>query len=168
MKAVNCYHCGDECGKDQVEFDHKSFCCLGCKTVYEILNQNSLMEFYELNKTPGIKPKSGGGHQFDFLNTPQIFEKIIDFDDDGTTLVTFFIPVIHCSSCVWVLESLQDLHPAIQFSHVNFPQRKVQISYRSDELKLADLAQFLANLGYKPSINLENLDKKEQKKKIVL
>lgn len=61
MKAVNCYHCGDECGKDQVEFDHKSFCCLGCKTVYEILNQNSLMEFYELNKTPGIKPKSGGG-----------------------------------------------------------------------------------------------------------
>lgn len=164
MKAVNCYHCGDECGKDQVEFDHKSFCCLGCKTVYEILNQNSLMEFYELNKTPGIKPKSGGGHQFDFLNTPQIFEKIIDFDDDGTTLVTFFIPVIHCSSCVWVLESLQDLHPAIQFSHVNFPQRKVQISYRSDELKLADLAQFLANLGYKPSINLENLDKKEQKK----
>lgn len=163
MKGKNCYHCGDECSKDQIEFDEKFFCCLGCKTVYEILNQNSLTEYYELNKTPGIKPKKGASHQFDFLNTPQIFEKIIDFDDEGITLVTFFIPVIHCSSCVWVLESLQDLHPAIQFSHVNFPQKKVQISYRSTELTLAELAQFLTDLGYRPSINLENLDKKEQK-----
>lgn len=156
-----CFHCGQEIDKELIDFDGKSFCCHGCKTVYEILNQNKLSEFYELNKTPGIRPKKGAKHQFDFLDTPEIFDRIVDFNDSGTTLVTFHIPVIHCSSCVWVLESLQNLHSSIQYSNVNFPRKKVQISYRSDELSLSELALFLTNLGYKPSINLEDVDKKE-------
>ena len=45
-------------------------------------------------------------HQFDFLNTKEIFDKVVDFSDDGVTVVTFEVPVIHCTSCIWLLESL--------------------------------------------------------------
>ncbi len=158
-----CYHCGQECSRDIVEFDNKDFCCNGCKTVYEILNQNELKEFYELNKKPGIKPEKSRAHHFEFLDTPEVFEKLIDFDDDGIVVVTFNVPVIHCSSCVWVLESLQDLYPAITQSVVNFGRRNVQVTYKKEQAQLSEIAQFMTSLGYKPNINLQSSEKQEGK-----
>lgn len=158
-----CYHCGQACDRDWVEFDNKNFCCNGCKTVYEILNQNELKEFYELNKKPGIKPEKNQAHQFDFLDTPEVFKKLVDFDDDGIVVVTFNVPVIHCSSCVWVLESLQDLHPAIIQSVVNFGRRNVQITYKKEQVALSEIAQFMNSLGYKPNINLQSGEKQTGK-----
>ncbi len=37
-----CVHCGEDCGKDPVMWDDKHFCCYGCKTVYQILNEKKL------------------------------------------------------------------------------------------------------------------------------
>src|SRR5690606_28695563 len=79
---------------------------------------------------------------------------------DGVTLVTFHVPVIHCTSCVWLLESLHEVNPNIIYSNVNFTQKNVQISYKSNELKLSEVARLLTQLGYKPTINLQSLDKK--------
>lgn len=161
--AENCFHCGQAIDKEHIRFDNKSFCCNGCKSVYEILNMNDLGNFYAMNKSSGIQPNEDNISQFDYLDTPEIFTKITDFSEGNTTLVTFKIPVIHCSSCIWLLESLQTLNKNINYSQVNFTRKNVQISFNQNELKLSELAKFLTNLGYKPVINLETGDKKEQK-----
>ena len=129
--------------------------------MYEILNMNNLGNFYELNKNAGTKPDDNST-QFDYLDTLEIFEKVTDFSEGNTSLVTFKIPVIHCSSCIWLLESLNTLNKNINYSQVNFTRKTVQISFNQNELKLSDLAKFLTNLGYKPVINLETADKKEE------
>lgn len=157
----HCYHCGQKIDKDKISFDEKLFCCNGCKSVYEILNMNNLANFYELNKQSGIRPDDNLS-QFDYLDTPEIFDKITDFSEGNTTLVTFKIPVIHCSSCIWLLESLQKLNKDIIYSQVNFTRKTLQISFHHQNLKLSELAKFLTNLGYKPVINLETADKKEE------
>lgn len=158
--AENCFHCGQEIEKDRIFFDEKAFCCNGCKSVYEILNANNLGNFYELNKNSGIKPDENLS-QFDYLDTPEIFEKVVDFSEGNTSVVTFKIPVIHCSSCIWLLESLQDLNTNIRYSQVNFTKKTLQVSFNQNELPLSELAKFLTNLGYKPVISLETADKKE-------
>lgn len=158
--AENCFHCGQEIQKDRISFDEKVFCCNGCKSVYEILNSNNLGNFYELNKNSGVRPDEIST-QFDYLDTPQVFEKVVDFSEGNTTVVTFKIPVIHCSSCIWLLESLQELNPSIKYSQVNFTRKTLQVSFNQNELKLSDLAKFLTNLGYKPVISLETAEKKE-------
>lgn len=158
----NCFHCGQSIDKERIAFDNKSFCCNGCKSVYEILNMNDLGNFYELNKNSGIRPNNDNTSQFDYLDTAEVFSKVIDFSEGNTTLVTFKIPVIHCSSCIWLLESLQTLNKSINYSQVNFTRKNVQISFNHNELKLSELAKFLTNLGYKPVINLETADKKEE------
>ena len=158
--AENCFHCGQEIEKDRIFFDEKAFCCNGCKSVYEILNANNLGNFYELNKNSGIRPDENLS-QFDYLDTPEIFEKVVDFSEGNTSVVTFKIPVIHCSSCIWLLESLQDLNKHIRYSQVNFTKKTLQISFNQNELPLSELAKFLTNLGYKPVISLETADKKE-------
>ena len=158
--AENCFHCGQEIEKDRIFFDEKAFCCNGCKSVYEILNANNLGNFYELNKNSGIRPDENLS-QFDYLDTPEIFEKVVDFSEGNTSVVTFKIPVIHCSSCIWLLESLQDLNANIRYSQVNFTKKTLQVSFNQNELPLSELAKFLTNLGYKPVISLETADKKE-------
>lgn len=161
--ADQCYHCGQQIEEERILFDEKAFCCQGCKTVYEILNINDLKDFYELNRNAGIRPDKKNTHQFDFLNTQEIFDQVVDFSDDGVTVVTFFVPVIHCTSCVWLLESLETINPAILSSHVNFTQKSVQINFRNEELKLGELAKLMTDLGYKPSISLNSINKKQAK-----
>lgn len=160
--SENCFHCGQEIEKERISLDNKIFCCNGCKSVYEILNINDLGNFYELNKRSGIRPNDDNISQFDYLDTQEIFDKVTDFSEGNTSLVTFKIPVIHCSSCIWLLESLHTLNPNINYSQVNFTRKNVQISYNHNELKLSELAKFLSNLGYKPVINLETAEKKEE------
>ncbi|MCB9202736.1 MAG: heavy metal translocating P-type ATPase metal-binding domain-containing protein [Flavobacteriales bacterium] len=158
--SENCYHCGQKNPKNAtIHFDDKDFCCNGCKTVYEILNTNKLGNYYEFNSTPGIRPDSKNTSQFDLLDTPEIFDEVVDFSEGEHTLVTFKIPVIHCSSCVWVLESLHELNPNIISSNVNFTRKTVQITFKHNELKLSELAKYLTQLGYKPIINSENNEK---------
>jgi Cu+-exporting ATPase len=158
-----CFHCGQSIDLEEVKFDGKTFCCTGCKTVYEILNTTGLENFYEMNKDAGIRPDSKENHHFDFLDTPEIFEKVVDFSEDGITLVNFHIPVIHCTSCIWLLESLHTVNPDIIYSQVNFSKKNVQISFRHEKIKLSELARLLTQLGYKPAVNLQSLDTKEGK-----
>ena len=162
MFQTNCFHCGQEFEKERIFFDEKEFCCNGCKSVYEILNINNLGNFYELNKSSGVRPNSENNDLFDYLDTPEVFDKVVDFNEGTTTLITFKIPVIHCSSCIWLLESLQTLEKNIHYSQVNFTRKTVQVSFNSEELPLSKLAKFLTNLGYKPIISLETAEKKEE------
>ena len=95
--SENCFHCGQKFDKERILFDDKLFCCNGCKSVYEILSMNKLGNFYELNKNAGVRPDQNTS-EFDYLDTKQIFDTVTDFSEGNTSLVTFSIPVIHCSS----------------------------------------------------------------------
>lgn len=156
-----CFHCGQKIDKERIVFDEKVFCCNGCQAVYEILNIHNLDNFYNINKNSGVKPNNENNSQFDYLDTPEIFAKIVDFSEGGTTLITFKIPVIHCSSCIWLLESLHNINKDINHSQVNFTRKTLQVSFKNEKLKLSELAKFLTNLGYKPVINLETVEKKQ-------
>jgi len=161
--SEGCFHCGQDMGKESsIIFDEKLFCCNGCKSVYEILNANKLSGFYDLNKSPGIKP-SDKQINFKYLDTKEIFDKLIDFSEGDITLINLKIPVIHCSSCIWLLESLHTINRDIKYSQVNFTKKTVQISFNHEKLKLSNLVEFLTSLGYKPVINLESAEKKVEK-----
>ncbi|WP_103327896.1 heavy metal translocating P-type ATPase [Bacteroidetes bacterium endosymbiont of Geopemphigus sp.] len=160
MSIHHCFHCNQETS-DDIKVSHKIFCCQGCKTVYEILHENDLEKFYELNHSPGIIPNEKNTYQFDFLDTKSIREKLVDFDDDQSTSVRFFIPSIHCSSCVWLLENLPKIQPFILCSTVDFSARTLSVIFKNREYKLSELAHFLNKIGYKPALNLESLENKK-------
>ena len=151
---ASCFHCGDDCTTLEIAHHDKSFCCHGCKTVYDILNDNDLTYYYELDQNPGISPKETPGN-FDFLENDTIAEKLLDFNDGTTQIVSFLIPGIHCSSCIWILENLSKLNAAIKTSLVNFPEKTVRITFSKD-LSLKELVELLARLGYEPNISLED------------
>jgi len=162
-----CYHCGLEMTEaETVWFDDKPFCCNGCKTVYEILNQNQLSQYYTINDTPGIKTDQideSIKKKYAYLDDAEIERKLLEFDDGNVKIVNFYIPNIHCSSCIWVLENLDQLNKNVSHSEVNFPTKNVRITYNGDELSLREVVEILASIAYPPLISLDDLDKDKKK-----
>jgi len=56
-KDVQCAHCKESCKDIEILLDGKNFCCLGCKTVYQILHDNGLEAYYTIDKNPGVSLK---------------------------------------------------------------------------------------------------------------
>ncbi len=158
---LKCYHCGEECESDDIRIDDKIFCCNGCKTVYEILDQNNLCTYYSLDETPGITKKKEIKRNYDFLDDPQLKEELIDFTDGTTTKVTFSIPQMHCSSCIWILENLFKLNPGIKFSRADFLKKIVTIQFAEKEISLKEVVELLDAIGYEPDLNLEGKQKEK-------
>lgn len=162
MSKINCFHCGLDCDTDEIKFDTKSFCCNGCKTVYEILNQNELSCYYDLEQTPGTIPKEIKG-KFDYLDNEDIANKIIEFNDGETCVVNFYIPNIHCSSCIWVLENLNKLNAGVKTSLVNFPKKEVRITYNSSQISIKKVVELITSIAYEPYISLDNAETSKNK-----
>ncbi|MBT8387172.1 MAG: heavy metal translocating P-type ATPase metal-binding domain-containing protein [Ignavibacteria bacterium] len=162
--TINCYHCGDVCPDDSIKIDEKYFCCNGCKTVYEILDDNKLCNYYNLDTTPGITPSLLHSTKFDYLDDQQTIHQIIDFTEDKVTKVTFDIPQMHCSSCIWLLENLFKINKAITNSQVDFLKKKLTISFNNKKISLKELVQLLTSIGYEPQILLDSEDKEPEKK----
>lgn len=157
-----CKHCGADCGKQPVTWNGLNFCCIGCKTVYQILNEHRLYNYYSLEKTPGIRVETTGyGNKYAFLDKDEIKEKLISFSEGGISKVKFYIPVIHCASCIWLLERLHHLHKGIRHSFVNFSRKEVDITFDETQITLRQVVELLASIHYIPDLSLSLSNRKE-------
>jgi len=161
MDKATCFHCGDDCGSTPIIHNDKNFCCVGCKTVYEIFANNDLSYYYDLQSAAGASPKEIEG-KYDFLESKNIIEKLIEFNDNGTQIINLYIPHIHCSSCIWILENLNKLNTGINSSQVDFPKKTVRVTYNSDKISLKELVLLMSRIGYEPYISLDDYDKKKK------
>jgi Cu+-exporting ATPase len=146
-----CYHCGDKIVGKSITFDNKDFCCTGCKLVYTLLKDNQLDRFYKYEAVPGTKPDNLSEGKYDFLELLDIRDKIILFEEGSYTKVLLYLPSIHCSSCIYLLENISKLEPAISQCVVNFTAREASITFDSSKLKLSELATLLHRIGYTPN-----------------
>ena len=153
-----CAHCGDVCPNSNVHIGEKFFCCNGCKLVYELLEANDLCNYYSFEETPGNSPKEAGyATKFQYLEDQDVKQKLIDFTDGNTSTASFFIPGMHCSSCVWLLESLYRLSPLVISSQVDFLKKQLSVTFKETPTSLRELVELLASIGYEPQINLDSL-----------
>ncbi len=157
-----CFHCGNLCEAEALVYDSKDFCCNGCKTVYQILSEHDLTSYYDLEKSPGARPKLSEG-KFDFLDNQKVVEQLLEFNDADVQIINLYIPHIHCSSCIWVLENLNKISKAITSAQVNFPKKTVRICYSPSKITLKEVVILLANIGYEPYISLEDYTKPKRK-----
>ena len=161
----HCFHCHDDLRGQTLTFDDKVFCCEGCRTVYQILNENDLCTFYALDDAAGLSQKNRkNSYAYDYLNDPSVSAQLIDFQNDNSTKITFLLPTMHCASCIWLLENLYKINPAVAHSKVNFLKKEVYILFNQNQTTLRDVAVLLSQIGYPPEINLNDLDNDAAKK----
>ena len=164
-QKFKCFHCGDTIIAHPILFAEKDFCCAGCKGVYELLSANNLCDYYQLDAAPGLSLKNPVSKvKFNYLDDEQIQKQLIQFRDDKISRITFHMPTMHCSSCIWLLESLYKLEKGVKNSRVDFLKKQVSITFDHHLISLRQLVELLSSLGYEPSLNLNDLEgkKKEQ------
>lgn len=157
-----CVHCGEDCGSNPVIWDELPFCCHGCKTVYQILNEKKLDKYYDIQPMSGIRvEQTNMGDKYVYLDNEDIINDLLDFSDGGISKISLFIPTIHCASCIWLLENLNTLNQGIIQSFVNFPKKMVSITFRDKDISIRQIVELLASIHYIPEITLDQLNKKD-------
>ena len=158
--SAQCFHCGTPCSETPIRAYQKSFCCTGCVTVFELLSENGLSDYYQLADKAGIRVKAASKKvQFAYLDESSVHQRLVNFTDGKTTRVSFRIPAIHCIACVWLLENLFRLHKGIGSSQVHFPRKEVLISFDNSAAKLSEVVALLTSLGYEPDLKFSDLEK---------
>jgi len=153
-----CFHCGETCTTTTITAEEKHFCCEGCKMVYQLLNRSGLCNYYTLNETPGVNQRiKVRKDKFAFLEDPAIHRQLISYSDEQQTHLTFYLPQIHCSSCLYLLENLHRLQPAVISATVNFARKEAHIIFDHKSLSLQQVAELLTSIGYEPHISLQDL-----------
>ncbi|MCB0723715.1 MAG: heavy metal translocating P-type ATPase metal-binding domain-containing protein [Ignavibacteriae bacterium] len=162
---VKCYHCGDKCGNNSIYIEEKFFCCEGCKMVFSILSEKGLCQYYDIESVPGLKQADNiFEKRYDYLDDPDTISSLCNFSGNNFRSVTFFIPTIHCSSCIWLLEKLNKLSPGIISSKVNFLKKELYIQF-DDNTTLKEIVVLLARIGYEPTLGLDSISHKNAEKK---
>jgi P-type Cu+ transporter len=157
---IICYHCGNECKEEDILEEEKHFCCSGCFTVYDILKDNNLCGYYDLNANAGVslKAKKFKG-KFDYLAEKQIESQLLSFKDETLAKVILKVPSIHCSSCVWLLENFPKIRTGVLSARLNFVKKELSLDFEHNKVSLKEIVELMATLGYEPQLNLETTSK---------
>lgn len=157
-----CYHCGLTCPEPPIQLAQKSFCCEGCKAVYQLLHTHQLDGYYTMEPTAGTSffNTTTQTDKYGFLDDAILKTQLVDFEDDKQVKVSFSIPQIHCASCIWLLEKLHKIQPAITHSRVNFLKKECYLTFLKKDISLRQVVELLAAIGYAPDINLGSLEQK--------
>ena len=151
---LKCYHCGQPCEVEDFTKEDKKFCCYGCKVVYEIIHDNDLCQYYDFENHPGLSSRASAEQIYDYLDDAKVSEALLDFSSDDYARVCFFIPAMHCVSCIWLLENLYKLDQGILKSEVNFGKKTVSVDFNPQRVALSRVSALLDSVGYAPQIQL--------------
>ena len=158
--AVICRHCGDACGHDARVTGNGTFCCAGCESVFDVIAASGLKAFYACDVAPGVSQRKfrGPDDRFASLDDPATARRLVCEMGGARAVVTFHVPAIHCSSCLWLLEQLWRFDAAILRSEVDLARRTVFVEFNRTRTTLRAVAEVLASLGYEPSITAEGIE----------
>lgn len=181
-KAKHCHHCQLDivvpyriAGREEF-----SFCCHGCKNVFQILEQQNLTEYYTLKQQSGsIRPNSPAliaekKQSFAHFDQREFLDDYSVYDQDSIKM-KFYLEGVHCLACLWLIENISqvdEFKDKIFYSRLNLAQSVVEIKF-SHLVSPSQIATQFAMWGYRPhpialSSNsaqgqIEQLKKKEER-----
>ncbi|MBT5954588.1 heavy metal translocating P-type ATPase [bacterium] len=162
--VISCLHCGLPCPDFKtspltkiVSKKGTQFCCLGCETVYSILKESNLTNFYKIKEKlplqteePATRSKTyqtQTKHDYDYLDNADYLKK--HCPDLSKKSLCFYVPAIHCAACIWLIERLPLLYTGVASVSINFGQSTVTVFLTESGL-FSEAAFALHQIGYQP------------------
>ncbi|WP_116125426.1 heavy metal translocating P-type ATPase [Lewinella sp. IMCC34183] len=145
-----CAHCGDPCPGPAERPGDLPFCCAGCRTVYGLLHDHGLQQFYQLAENPGRSQRETPAGDYGWLTEERLAARLARYRDAERWVVELELPAIHCMSCVWLLEQLPTLAAGVRECRVDVTRKLATLDFHPRQTNLHELAELLARLGYPP------------------
>lgn len=129
-----------------------AFCCQGCLSVYKIIHEHGLCDYYELGKNPGNSQKSSSSASYSISELELMAEEFEVRKTADSTTVQLHIPSLHCSSCIWLMEKLNEFDKGILKSRVDFSRKQLTVVFEDQKTSFGKIVKLLQSLGYCPSL----------------
>lgn len=111
--------------------------------VYTLLEENGMCQYYDLTSMPGITAKGlFVSDKFNYLDNIAIQDQLIQFKLADQVHVVFYLPQIHCVSCVWLLEHLHKINTGIIQSTTHFEKKEIKIVFNPFNMFVSFLLLF--------------------------
>ncbi|WP_411824891.1 heavy metal translocating P-type ATPase [Leptospira sp. 'Mane'] len=133
----------------------RDYCCNGCATVSTLLLENGLDQFYKIRGTQVLEPKyiDDQGTSYDSkLDNPSVYSEYVEKVSDTQSYVFITIGGIHCSACVWLIETAMSRIQGISEAKINFGTGRLKLSFDPNLISLGKIFRLLRELGYKPNL----------------
>ena len=149
--VVECDHCGlpVPAGLVEPEAAHQ-FCCIGCKTVFEVIHAGGFEAYYTLRDAAPQRAVEGAGRSYEELDDPAFVEQYCSPRPDGLQATELYLEGIHCSACLWLIEKSLAQEAGVAEARLNFARARLSLVWAPTARKLSDIAERLAALGYAP------------------
>lgn len=147
-----CVHCSLPVPKGMVQRDPSlPFCCEGCRTVYHMLHEHGLEDFYRYRDTnqPG-QAAVVADHTYGELDDEGFQQRFVQHLSDGSCQTEFYLDGVHCSACVWLVERVGRVVPGVLESRLDLRRSLVRVRWAPEQTSLSRVARALARLGYPP------------------
>ncbi|MGH2266793.1 heavy metal translocating P-type ATPase [Campylobacter taeniopygiae] len=142
---MKCEHCRLSYQKSQmILYKDKFFCCKGCESVWKILHETGLDEFYERLGDRSLKPVN-----LEFSN--KNYDEFITQTKEGFSEIYLMIHGIECAACVWLNEKILIKQQGILELDINHLSHKARIVFDKESISLSQILNLIESIGYKAS-----------------
>lgn len=133
--------------------------------VFRLLDRYGMCEVYYSSSDLQQKRIEVDSDKYRYLDLDHVKEGLIKFKDGSRSKVLLYIPNIHCSSCLYLLENLYRFHSGILKTNLHFPRKELEVDFDHDQISLRKVVQLLASVGYEPYLSLDDLNKNNKMSK---
>src|SRR5690606_14332589 len=126
------------------------FCCHGCRTVYGLLHEHSLDDFYRVREaTRGERaPVRSTGSRYVAFDTDEFQARHTQGLAGGYLSTDLRLEGVHCAACMWLIERLPQLVAGVRSARLNLRDAVLRVIWDPCETPLSAIAAMLDRLGY--------------------
>lgn len=124
------------------------FCCTGCEAVWHMLHSCGLEQYYAMQRAAGTTPTRPQATAHSYLDHAQFHARHVQGGVDGLLRAELRLDGLKCGACLWLLEALPRLVPGLVRSRVNLGRSSIELEWLPSQVRLSQLADRIAALGY--------------------
>lgn len=152
-----CTHCSQNSNIELFDiFENKKigpFCCNGCLTVYKVINDKGLGEYYNIKKNiqqyKKRSPVELENHSYKYMNESDFLKEYSYLNSFNLKTMEFYLEGIHCLACLWIIEKLPLFVEGVQTAKLDLGKSIATISIKENG-SFSKVAIELEAIGYKP------------------
>ena len=141
---AKCIHCGTPF---LVTPERPDYCCAGCQFVHDLIVNNGLQKFYDLQDGVTFPVKSLVFQKRDYSWLEEL-AKAANSTGGTTASLSLELQGISCIGCVWLIEKLFERKPGALGAQVNPTLGQLHLRWNLDEIDLVQFAHELQSFGY--------------------
>ncbi len=149
---ADCAHCGLPVAARDVVEGKPSFCCSGCRSVFEIVQASGLSGYYAYQDRSApvpVGPRRVAG-KYEELDDASFQSQHCRGEAGGEQTVELVLEGVHCSACVWLVERVGRVVPGVTSARLDMSRNVVALRWDSSRTTLSAIARGLQSLGYPP------------------